>query len=349
MSRLWTLLLSVVFLAGCQSRAPMQNPFFGPTTVPPPGTGVSTAPPAAPYYQGAPPPATLPSVPQGGQIPSGALGAPPTAMPPLGTSSAPPPSATQRMKVVSSGPQQQIIGGTTLSRGRWATPAVAPRPPVAAQTSAEATPSQVAPANYSVASVPQWSVVRVNEKQQVTVAEEELVTLDCMDIAVDPNDPNAPKPITPEPGRFEPDGDVVEIGQLPPARPSQVRSASYAPPADEKKSGSVYAVARRPATGGDDATQAGHDAVFGYDPQYRWVKGQLEYSEVGRRWKLRYIPIDGATDDHGGSVLLPDGTEMGDLRPGDYVTLYGQLGEHEENSKGFAPLFYADRIEPLER
>ncbi|MBX3412136.1 MAG: hypothetical protein KF708_05405 [Pirellulales bacterium] len=342
MSRLWTLTASVVLLAGCHSNAPMQNPFFGPTTVPPPGTGTTAAPPAAPYYQGAPPP-VLPSVPPGGQMPSGTFGAPPTTMPPLGTSSAPP-ASTQRMKVVSATPQQQMVGGTSLTRGRWSTPAVAPRAPLTEQAAAAEPAGAVAPATQAVVSVPQWSVVRLNEKQPATVPGDVVAVSAKSEVVADEHVmPSAEQ----EPARFQPAGDIVEIGQLPPARPNAVQSASYAKPAGREASNSVYAVARRPAL--RDEVADGYAAVYGYDPQYRWVKGQLEYSEVGRRWKLRYIPIDGATDDHGGSVLLPDDTDMGDLRPGDYVTAYGQLGEYDESSKGFAPLYYADRIELLEQ
>lgn len=351
MSRLWTLVLSVVFLAGCQgchSSAPMQNPFFGPTTVPAPPTGNTAAPLAAPYYQGAP--ATLPSVTPGTQIPSATLGPPPTTYPPTGQTY-PPQSATERTKAVSPGQQNQVIGGTALSRGRWTTPAVAARPIVAPESSATSSSqivqTQSTPSVQTVASVPEWSVVRVTEKQQVGVAEEELVGTEY-DIAVDENDPAAPQYATSEPARFQSPDNVVEIGQLPPARTSAVKNATYSTTPSEPRSRSIYAVARRntPSAGAD---RAASDSVFGYDPQYRWLKGRLEYSEIERRWKLRYIPIDGATDDNGGSVVLREDIDMGDLRPGDYVTLYGEIGEREEDSKGYAPVYYAERIEPIER
>ena len=54
MKRLLAVLgLATVFI-GCASRAPYApDPFFGRTTVPPPGTGCATPqPPGAPYYGG---------------------------------------------------------------------------------------------------------------------------------------------------------------------------------------------------------------------------------------------------------------------------------------------------------
>jgi hypothetical protein len=349
MSRLWRLLLGVVFLAGCRNSVPMQNPFFGPTTVPPPPTGNSAAPMASPYYQGAP--GAAPSITPGAQIPSATLGPPPASYPPAGAAY-PPQSATERTKAVSPGLRQQVLGGTALSRGRWTTPAVAARPiidPAASAVNGERTEPvmQDTPSVQTVASVPEWSVVRVAEKQTVDVPEEVLVNTGD-EIPVEENDPAASKYATPEPARFQPANGVVEIGQLPPARTSKVTNASYTAPQGNPRSRSIYAVAQQksPSTNAD---QAASDSVFGYDPQYRWLKGRLEYSEIERRWKLRYIPIDGATDDNGGSVVLREGTDLGDLRPGDYVTLYGEVGEREASSKGYAPVYHADRIEPVER
>lgn len=338
MSRLWTLVFGVVFLAGCHNSAPMQNPFFGPTTVPPPPTGNTAAPMASPYYQSAP------GMAPGAPIPSATLGPPPSTYPPAGATY-PPQSSTPHPKAISPGQNQQGIGGTALSRGRWTTPAV----PTTNQSSADAATVASAepavagagavPSSDTIASVPEWSVVRVVERQDLESADAEVeqATSDVAAVA------------TAEPRQIDLPKNMVEIGQLPPARTAQVTQASYTTSSQNApRARSVYAVGQSAAPQASN-DHAASDSVFGYDPQYRWLKGQLEYSEIERRWKLRYIPIDGATDDHGGSVLLPEGTELGDFRPGDYVTLYGEVGAHDENSKGYAPVYHADRIEPLER
>ena len=53
-------------MAGCQSQAPVCDPFFGRTTIPPPPTGSVTGRPADPCYQ---PPALAPSQAPAGTFP----------------------------------------------------------------------------------------------------------------------------------------------------------------------------------------------------------------------------------------------------------------------------------------
>ncbi len=76
---------------------------------------------------------------------------------------------------------------------------------------------------------------------------------------------------------------------------------------------------------------------FGYDPQYRWLKGKLEYSQSTRIWRLRYIPPDGATDSYGGSVILNDSAKLNGLNPGDFVVVQGNVGRAAANQSSFAP------------
>lgn len=94
--------------------------------------------------------------------------------------------------------------------------------------------------------------------------------------------------------------------------------------------------------------------AYGHDPQYRWLKGKLEYSQSSGRWKLRYIPVDGTTDDYGGSVELPDANRLGGLQPGDLVTVEGRVTGNAATSShangksvgtgSFAPSYAIDRI-----
>jgi hypothetical protein len=54
MKRFFALILVGLLVAGCKSQAPVCDPFFGRTTIPPPATGSITGRPADPGYQ--PPP-----------------------------------------------------------------------------------------------------------------------------------------------------------------------------------------------------------------------------------------------------------------------------------------------------
>lgn len=95
--------------------------------------------------------------------------------------------------------------------------------------------------------------------------------------------------------------------------------------------------AYRPVTGGR----------YGHDPQYTWLKGRLERSQVAGKWKLRYIPIDGATDRFGGSVVL-DGVPAADLKPHDFVMVRGQLAAGSPVAGTYAPVYNIEQIEPLD-
>jgi hypothetical protein len=85
-------------------------------------------------------------------------------------------------------------------------------------------------------------------------------------------------------------------------------------------------------------------AGFGYDPQYRWLKGKLEYSQATQTWRLRYIPPDGATDNFGGSVILSDASRLGGLKPGDLVYAEGTTGAANATTGSFAPIYTLQRI-----
>lgn len=86
---------------------------------------------------------------------------------------------------------------------------------------------------------------------------------------------------------------------------------------------------------------------YDFDPDYQWLRGQLDYSESEHRWKLRYIPITGETDDYGGSVILSGGNLDG-YRSGEFVTVSGRLNDSELERGGYAPLYQVERVSRVE-
>ncbi len=100
-------------------------------------------------------------------------------------------------------------------------------------------------------------------------------------------------------------------------------------------------------------TEANSDASatsrgsYDYDANYSWLRGQLDYSQSERRWKLRYIPITGETDNFGGSVILT-GQNFDAFRSGEFVTVQGQLDDQEVEKGGFAPLYHVQQIMRVE-
>ena len=72
----------------------------------------------------------------------------------------------------------------------------------------------------------------------------------------------------------------------------------------------------------------------------------MEYSEVDRRWKLRYIPINSETDQFGGSVVLADSSLLSGLQKGDFVEVRGRLLTDEAGQWGYAPVYEVAQLQP---
>ncbi len=76
------------------------------------------------------------------------------------------------------------------------------------------------------------------------------------------------------------------------------------------------------------------------------LRGRLEYSQSSRQWKLRYIPIDGATDSYGGSVILPSSPALSAFKAGDLVAVRGSLAGQTVATRDYSPLYELESIEP---
>jgi hypothetical protein len=86
-------------------------------------------------------------------------------------------------------------------------------------------------------------------------------------------------------------------------------------------------------------------ARFAHDAQYQWLNGRLEFSQLDRRWKLRYIEIDGETDGFGGSVILADASALEGFRPGEFVTVRGVVDTTQTRAGSFAPAYRLQQIQ----
>ena len=86
---------------------------------------------------------------------------------------------------------------------------------------------------------------------------------------------------------------LIDIMDLPPAR----TSGSTKPRIVDGNVRQAQATEDLPSTAdGSRSAQSTSDRErYGYDPQYKWLRGKLEYSEREGRWKLRYIPVHGET------------------------------------------------------
>jgi hypothetical protein len=91
------------------------------------------------------------------------------------------------------------------------------------------------------------------------------------------------------------------------------------------------------------------DARYLRTSDLRKLRGRLEYSETTGQWKLRYIPIDGKTDDNGGSVLVSDGALLEGYANGEFVEVVGNVADTTKPAGQFAPFYALERIKPLDR
>jgi hypothetical protein len=91
------------------------------------------------------------------------------------------------------------------------------------------------------------------------------------------------------------------------------------------------------------ADGAAPSADYAHSADYQTLRGKLEYSASLRQWKLRYIPIDGRTDAYGGSVILPESSDLSTFKSGDLVEVRGSLPA-ARISYGFAPHYTPSSI-----
>jgi hypothetical protein len=146
---------------------------------------------------------------------------------------------------------------------------------------------------------------------------------------------------------------VPEITDLPAATGSDTlraygtsRSRLVFTRANRPVSPSSTAVSAAKETGGGATAADGVPSVaraagarrssYAVADNYGTLYGKLEYSQARRQWKLRYIPIDGQTDNYGGSVLLSDANAVENFHPGDFVVVRGQV-DSAGSKQGFSP------------
>jgi hypothetical protein len=138
-------------------------------------------------------------------------------------------------------------------------------------------------------------------------------------------------------------GKVIDIMDLPDKGTSAgkpaVRDSSVRPASGTSPAGA--------AVGADKPISFDEPAQYGHDAGYTWLRGRLEYSQIDKRWKLRYIPIEADTDQYGGSVVLSDTSLLGGLERGNCVEVHGKLLPGAKGDGGYAPVYEVAQIKPL--
>jgi hypothetical protein len=86
--------------------------------------------------------------------------------------------------------------------------------------------------------------------------------------------------------------------------------------------------------------------AYGVDGNYEKLYGKLEYSQSSQQWKLRYIPIDGQTDQYGGSVVLKNNPALQQMNAGAFVVASGRVASEASGKGGFSPQYDLQQIAP---
>jgi len=140
--------------------------------------------------------------------------------------------------------------------------------------------------------------------------------------------------------------DLPNNGFRPARKPINVVQASHSMAIASDSESSHKSTPIRPTIVGSPAAVARTGARYAHGPDYEWLHGRLEYLQGSKQWKIRYIPIDGQTDDYGGSVMLKSSPALEGFKAGDFVAIRGSLGQKSE-ARGFSPTYDLRLIEPL--
>ncbi len=356
MSRLLGVVIVAAMCAGCRSSAPVYDPFMGRTTVPPPGTAVVQ--PGQPYYSA--PPAGATTSPPLITPPPGASATPPTVnnglsssftpnvSPVSATNTAPtatvtPVSATVPAAMPATPGAQPLRPAPTTVRPIYGPPggglvypptSAAPIGAPAATAQSIGTSSSGVPTLANPATAPNATVTGVKP-----------ASFNSPDVS------RAANSATPVVFNSSPDQNPIRIVE-PPHSIAPPACAPHLPPPrhrprtlNQSLSFRVPEItdlppansAARPAPAAASTAANESAGGYGYDPQYHWLKGKLEYSQSTRSWRLRYIPPDGNTDSYGGSVVLADNSQLAGLQPGDAVYRPRCAGRRQRRSRQLRP------------
>ncbi len=373
MNRRLTIVIAALLVVGCKASGQPVDPFFGRTTVEPPRTGSVSGKPGDLYYAG-PRPATPPALPgQPATAPPGYVngqpGTRPTTMPAVSSGAVPPAYSNNSSPNYARGATPAIDSSGAYRAGeRVPPPATVPRPvatPVSTpqHNAPSAQPNSTSPpANKTT---PARSLGSFGSSATFTPADASpSVPVRTLQPRAKENGSfgptyapfpayAAPTPASAPSGAVPSSDRAIEITELPlpkraDANPAD-RGARLAAATDDggKAVPVVYQPSLSDSSPSSQATApatAASAAEYAYDSDYKCLHGKLEYSQADRRWKLRYIPVDGCSDAYGGSVVIANPATLSGFERGEVVEVQGQLSRQEGSSAGFAPQYEIQQI-----
>ncbi len=320
MRRLLVLGFAALALAGCQNNGNVVDPFVGPTRVEPPRTGSVTN-PGDPYYPAVPGgPSYAPAAGASGSWAPASPDAqqPPRSVAPASPAPRPPRTLPAGQHGSSGGAAQQPAFEANRSssiRIPPPTPAAEGSMRVAAGASGAGSRG-VAPSAESIAPAAGASSPRADIAGRTPVTR-----------VIEPRTPAASA--APAASALARAVQPVDLASLPggsnggPATSSRTNTnaASAVVPATATSDCGCDA----PAEGAVQLASATSDGRYGHDPQYQWLRGQIEYGQGDACWRLRYIPAGSPADSLGGRVILCNAQALSGYERGQFVQVRGRL------------------------
>lgn len=108
-------------------------------------------------------------------------------------------------------------------------------------------------------------------------------------------------------------------------------------------------------TGGEQPVESGvipasgavaPSSQMGFDPEYKWFQGRLEFDAADRQWHLTYDESPGAFDQLGGDITLSSDVQLDAQHNGSLVRVTGEF-DASKLDRLQKPIFRVSRIDPL--
>jgi hypothetical protein len=333
---------AVLLLVGCRAPAPANDPFLYRSTVPPPGT-VTPLPGGQPLY------------------PSTAV--PPSAIP--GPATAPPlisPGTPVQPGPAGAGPALQPVprnnnylpthGGFNFPQSSQQSPAAAGG--LAANSSPATGSLGNQPADSAVVPASAWQPTGTNPPNDPNSNPNGNLKATAEPSVIRIVEPSATSTASPSPDAQSAQPATVSTGIVSTntlrqsLAPAPVPEITDLPPAGASPASGLPANVPKPSPTANQAPvnlPGDHPgSTYGYDPDYKTLRGRLEYSVTSRLWKLRYLPAEGPIDEYGGSVVIPDPRQLDGFESADFVTVQGTFTAPTASGGGSSSVFAVQRI-----
>jgi hypothetical protein len=340
--------LSALTVVGCKNQStPLTNPFLSPDRVPPPQTRVLTPGTAQPYYPGDQlPGTTAPSFNATMATPAGTAVAPPATMYQPPSAYLPPSGQPAPYPAGPAYPISAPVTPTTptTSPNGWNSP-----PPVQGTPGGTAVNVPKDQQQLRFASAPVNTAPRLAPTPVFTpnAGSQSAIRQAAYDEAPASGQPGPQqlqiREVNPVDVMRQAGSTLPTLSTSTPSRDG-FRPQSTQPKAETPTESPLANGFRSPSLANGAATGADSNARYGVGPAQEWLRGQLEYWPTNGEWSIHYMP-DGQVDQIGGRILIDNPQVLGNLPPGEFVVVQGQVFGHQIDEGSYRPAYRVSSVQ----